>query len=141
MFPGGFIWGSATASYQVEGAVHEGGRGTTIWDTFSHTPGKVANGDTGDVADDSYHRYKEDVRLMKALGLKGCRFSVAWSRIFPTGVGAPNQAGLDYYNRFVDELLANGIQRFKTRADGRTATRRRRLRTMRDIRRASCRTV
>jgi beta-glucosidase len=114
MFPGGFIWGSATASYQVEGAVHEGGRGTTIWDTFSHTPGKVANGDTGDVADDSYHRYKEDVRLMKALGLKGCRFSVAWSRIFPTGVGAPNQAGLDYYNRFVDELLANGIQPFCT---------------------------
>jgi len=114
MFPAGFIWGSATASYQVEGGVHEGGRGTTIWDTFSHTPGKVANGDTGDMADDSYHRYKEDVALMKALGLKGCRFSVAWSRIFPTGTGAPNQQGLDYYNRVVDELLANGIQPFCT---------------------------
>jgi beta-glucosidase len=113
-FPSGFLWGSATASYQVEGGVHEGGRGTTIWDTFSHTPGKVANGDTGDVADDSYHRYKEDVALMKALGLKGCRFSVAWSRIFPNGVGSPNQAGLDYYNRVVDELLGAGIQPYCT---------------------------
>ncbi len=113
-FPGGFLWGSATASYQVEGGVHEGGRGTTIWDTFSHTPGKVANGDTGDVADDSYHRYKEDIAIMKTLGLKACRFSVAWSRIFPSGVGAPNQVGLDYYNRVVDELLANGIQPFCT---------------------------
>ncbi len=113
-FPDGFLWGSATASYQVEGGVNEGGRGTTIWDTFSHTPGKVANGDTGDVADDSYHRYKEDVALMKSLGLKGCRFSVAWSRIFPTGAGAPNQQGLDFYNRVVDELLGAGIQPFCT---------------------------
>ena len=113
-FPAGFLWGSATASYQVEGGVNEGGRGKTIWDTFSHTPGKVANGDTGDVADDSYHRYKEDVATMKALGLKGCRFSVAWSRIYPTGTGAPNQAGLDYYNRVVDELLGAGIQPYCT---------------------------
>jgi beta-glucosidase len=113
-FPSGFLWGSATASYQVEGGVNEGGRGKTIWDTFSHTPGKTANGDTGDVADDSYHRYKEDIALMKALGLTGCRFSVAWSRIFPDGAGAPNQVGLDYYNRVVDELLANGIQPYCT---------------------------
>jgi beta-glucosidase len=113
-FPKGFVWGSATASYQVEGGVNEGGRGKTIWDTFTHIPGKIAHGDTGDVADDSYHRYKEDVAVMKALGLRGCRFSVAWSRIFPTGVGAPNQAGVDYYNRVVDELLGAGIEPFCT---------------------------
>lgn len=113
-FSAGFLWGSATASYQVEGAVNEGGRGTTIWDTFSHTPGKVANGDTGDVSTDSYHRYKEDVATMKSLGLRGCRFSVAWSRIFPSGVGQPNQAGIDFYNRVVDELLGSGIQPFCT---------------------------
>jgi beta-glucosidase len=82
-FPKGFLWGSATASYQVEGAVKEDGRGVSIWDTFSHTPGKTYMGDTGDVADDSYHRYPEDIALMKALGLTACRFSVAWPRIFP----------------------------------------------------------
>jgi beta-glucosidase len=113
-FPEGFLWGSATASYQVEGAALLDGRGTTIWDTFSHTPGKVANGDTGDVADDSYHRYREDVQLMKSLGLKCCRFSVAWSRIFPTGAGAVNPQGLDHYQRFVDELLNAGIEPFCT---------------------------
>src|SRR5947209_5958880 len=84
-FPKGFLWGSATASYQVEGAVHEDGRGVSIWDTFSHTPGKTFNGDTGDVADDSYHLYKQDIALMKQLGLTACRFSVAWPRIFPNG--------------------------------------------------------
>jgi beta-glucosidase len=113
-FPHGFVWGSATASYQVEGAVHEDGRGTTIWDTFSHIPGKVHNGDTGDVADDYYHRYKEDIQLMKNLGLKGCRFSIAWSRIFPTGTGAPNQKGVDFYKRMVDELHSNGIEPYCT---------------------------
>ena len=113
-FPTGFLWGSATASYQVEGAVNEDGRGASIWDTFSHTPGKVHNGDTGDVADDSYHRYKEDIAIMKALGLKTCRFSVAWPRIFPTGSGAPNAKGLDYYHRFVDALLASGIEPYCT---------------------------
>jgi beta-glucosidase len=93
-FPDGFLWGSATASYQVEGAVGEDGRGPSIWDTFSHLPGKTHNGDTGDVADDSYHRYKEDVAIMKALGLKTCRFSVAWSRVFPNGSGtAPSMGG------------------------------------------------
>jgi beta-glucosidase len=113
-FPPGFLWGSATASYQVEGAVHEGGRGMSIWDTFSHTPGKVANGDTGDVADDFYHRYPEDIKLMQGLGLKSCRFSVAWPRIFPNGVGAPNQQGIDFYRRLVDSLLQAGITPYCT---------------------------
>ncbi len=113
-FPEGFLWGSATASYQVEGAVHEGGRGPSIWDTFSHTPGKTHNGDTGDVADDFYHRYSEDIQLMKGLGLKTFRFSVAWTRIFPNGTGAPNAPGLDFYRRMVDSLLAAGIQPFCT---------------------------
>ncbi len=113
-FPEGFLWGSATASYQVEGAVNEDGRGPSIWDTFSHTPGKTNNGDTGDVADDHYHLYKEDVQLMKALGLKTYRFSIAWPRVFPKGIGTPNPKGLDFYNRLVDELLANNIQPFCT---------------------------
>lgn len=113
-FPEGFVWGSATASYQVEGAVKEDGRGVSIWDTFSHTPGKTHNGDTGDVADDFYHRYKEDIALMKDLGLKGFRFSVAWPRAFPEGVGTPNPKGLDFYSRLVDELLRNDIQPFCT---------------------------
>jgi beta-glucosidase len=113
-FPDGFLWGSATASYQVEGAVNEDGRGPSIWDTFSHTAGKIKNDDTGDVADDHYHRYKEDVQLMKNLGLKTYRFSVAWPRVFPQGAGTPNPKGLDFYNRLVDELLANNIQPFCT---------------------------
>ncbi|MEO5904202.1 MAG: GH1 family beta-glucosidase [Gemmatimonadaceae bacterium] len=113
-FPRGFLWGSATASYQVEGAVNEDGRGPTIWDTFSHTPGKTVNGATGDIADDHYHRYKQDVQLMKALGVKAYRFSIAWSRVFPQGNGSPNPKGLDFYNRLVDELLANGIKPFAT---------------------------
>jgi beta-glucosidase len=113
-FPQGFLWGSATAAYQVEGAYNEDGRGPSIWDTFSHTPGKTNNGDTGDVANDHYHRYKEDVQLMKALGLKTYRFSVSWPRIFPQGTGTPNPKGLDFYNRLVDELLANNIQPYCT---------------------------
>jgi beta-glucosidase len=113
-FPAGFLWGTATASYQVEGAVHDDGRGPSVWDTFSHTPGKVVNNATGDVADDHYHRYKEDVQLMKALGVKVYRFSIAWPRVFPQGAGTPNPKGLDFYNRLVDELLANGIQPFAT---------------------------
>ena len=113
-FPQGFLWGSATASYQVEGAVKEDGRGTTIWDTFSHTPGKTHNGDTGDVADDSYHRYPEDIAIMKDLGLKTCRFSIAWSRIFPTGTGQPNQKGVDHYRKFADALHTAGIEPFCT---------------------------
>jgi len=113
-FPKGFLWGTATASYQIEGAVDEDGRGPSIWDTFAHTPGKIADGSTGDVAVDHYHRYKEDVQLMKALGAKSYRFSIAWPRVFPQGTGAPNPKGLDFYNRLVDELLANGIKPFAT---------------------------
>src|ERR1700681_714314 len=113
-FPKGFLWGSATASYQVEGAVNEDGRGPSIWDTFSRIPGKVVNNATGDVADDHYHRYKEDVQLMKSLGVKSYRFSLAWPRVFPKGSGAPNPKGLDFYNRLVDELLANDIQPYAT---------------------------
>ena len=108
-FPDDFIWGVSTASYQIEGAVREGGRGASIWDTFSHTPGKVANGDTGDVACDHYNRYQEDVRLMGELGVGAYRFSVAWPRIFPEGRGRPKRAGLDFYERLVDELLAADI--------------------------------
>jgi beta-glucosidase len=109
-FPKGFLWGSATASYQVEGAVHEDGRGETIWDRFSHSPAKIRGAATGDVACDHYHRYKEDITLMKQLGMKSCRFSIAWSRIQPTGRGAANQRGLDHYSRVVDTLLAAGIR-------------------------------
>src|SRR5690242_15221626 len=98
-FPDGFLWGCATASYQIEGAVHEDGRGQTIWDVFAHTPGKIADGDTGDVACDSYHRYGEDIALLKDLGVKTYRLSLAWSRIFPDGRGTTNQKGIDYYNR------------------------------------------
>ncbi|HEV2576323.1 MAG TPA: GH1 family beta-glucosidase [Acidobacteriaceae bacterium] len=113
-FPQGFLWGSATASYQVEGAVREDGRGPTIWDTFCHMAGAVAAGDTGDVSTDYYHRYKQDIALMKELGLRSYRFSIAWSRIFPAGTGAPNPKGLDFYSHVVDELLANGIEPFCT---------------------------
>jgi beta-glucosidase len=114
LFPKGFLWGTATASYQVEGAVAEDGRAPSVWDAFSHAPGKVVNDATGDVADDHYHRYKEDVQLMKALGVRAYRFSIAWPRVFPRGSGQPNPKGLDFYNRLVDELLANGIQPFAT---------------------------
>ena len=113
-FPVGFLWGSATASYQVEGAVHEGGRGASVWDTFSHTPGKTFHGDTGDVADDFYHLYPKDIVSMKELGLKTFRFSVAWSRIFPQGTGRPNQQGVDFYKRLTDALLAAGIEPYCT---------------------------
>ncbi len=113
-FPADFLWGCATASYQIEGAVKDDGRGATIWDVFAHTPGRVANGDTGDVACDSYHRYNEDIALLKGLGVKAYRMSIAWSRIFPDGRGTPNQKGLDYYNRVVDALLAAGITPFVT---------------------------
>ena len=113
-FPKGFLWGSATASYQVEGAVNEDGRGPSIWDTFSHTPGKTDKGDTGDVADDHFHLYKEDIALMKDLGLKTYRFSVAWPRIYPTGRGQVNPKGFDFYERMLDTLLAAGIEPYCT---------------------------
>ncbi|GIG41508.1 GH1 family beta-glucosidase [Cellulomonas phragmiteti] len=109
-FPADFLWGSATASYQIEGAAHEDGRGPSIWDTFSHTPGKVLNGDTGDVAVDHYHRVPQDVAIMQDLGLQAYRFSIAWSRVLPTGTGEVNQAGLDFYSDLVDRLIAAGIK-------------------------------
>jgi beta-glucosidase len=108
-FPANFRWGVSTASYQIEGAVAEDGRGTSIWDTFSHEPGRVADGSTGDVACDHYHRYREDVALMAGLGAGGYRFSIAWPRVRPTGTGAANPAGLAFYDRLVDELLGHGI--------------------------------
>ncbi|MDC7224770.1 MAG: GH1 family beta-glucosidase [Spirochaetales bacterium] len=113
-FPRDFIWGAATASYQIEGAYNEDGRGMSTWDTFSRIPGKVVNGDTGDKACDHYHRYKEDVALMKELGLKHYRFSLSWSRILPNGEGQVNRKGLDFYSDLVDELLAAGIEPFIT---------------------------
>lgn len=114
MFPKEFVWGAATASYQIEGAWNEDGKGLSIWDEFSHTPGKVRNGDTGDVACDHYHRYKEDVALMKQLGLKGYRFSISWPRVLPNGTGQVNEAGIQFYSNLVDELLANGIEPYAT---------------------------
>ncbi|WP_445191862.1 GH1 family beta-glucosidase [Sphingomonas sp. Tas61C01] len=113
-FPKDFRWGCATAAYQIEGAVKEDGRGQTNWDVFSHTPGRVANNDTGDVACDSYHRYAEDTELLKALGVNSYRMSIAWSRIFTTGRGKPNQMGIDYYNKVVDGLLSAGIRPYVT---------------------------
>ncbi|MFI8435826.1 GH1 family beta-glucosidase [Streptomyces sp. NPDC079020] len=108
-FPAGFVWGAATAAYQVEGAAAENGRTPSIWDTFSRTPGKVRNGDTGDIAADHYHRYRDDVALMSRLGLKAYRFSVSWSRVQPTGRGPAVERGLDFYRKLVDELLEAGI--------------------------------
>ena len=108
-FPPDFLWGASTASYQIEGAVDEGGRGPSIWDTFSHTPGKIARGDHGDVACDHYHRYREDVELLRELGVGVYRFSVAWPRIQPDGKGPANAEGLDFYQRLVDELLRAGV--------------------------------
>jgi beta-glucosidase len=113
-FPKGFHWGSATASYQIEGGWQADGKGESIWDRFSHTPGKVKSGHTGDVACDSYHRFPEDVALLREMGLGSYRFSIGWPRIQPTGRGPANQAGLDYYARLVDALLAAGIRPFPT---------------------------
>jgi len=108
-FPLGFIWGASTAAYQIEGAAASDGKGPSIWDTFSHTPGKVRGGDTGDIACDSYHRYREDVALMASLGLTSYRFSISWPRIQPGGRGPANARGLDYYRRLLDELDEHGI--------------------------------
>jgi beta-glucosidase len=113
-FPSDFVWGAATASYQIEGAVDEDGRGESVWDRFSATPGKVRNGDSGAIACDFYHRYRDDVALMRKLGLDAFRFSVAWPRVLPEGRGRVNEAGLDFYDRLVDELLANGITPYAT---------------------------
>lgn len=114
VFPEDFVWGAATASYRIEGAANEDGRGESIWDRFSHTPGNVDNGDTGDIAADHYHRWKEDIKIMKEIGLHAYRFSVAWPRIFPTGRGQVIEKGLDFYRRLVDGLLDAGIQPYGT---------------------------
>lgn len=108
------VWGVATASYQVEGGWQEGGKGLSIWDAFAHTPGRIMNGDTGDVACDQYHRFEEDVRLMRALGVGAYRFSTAWARIVPDGKGKANPEGIAFYNRLIDCLLAHGIQPWVT---------------------------
>ena len=108
-FPTNFFWGAGTSAYQIEGATQEDGRGRTIWDDFARTPGKTFQGETGDTAVDHYHRFKEDVALMKELGITSYCFSIAWSRIFPDGVGTMNNAGLDFYQRLIDTLLAHDI--------------------------------
>lgn len=113
-FPDNFVWGAATASYQIEGAWDKHGKGESIWDRFSHTPGKILNGDTGDVANDHYHNWRKDIALMKKLGLKAYRFSISWPRILPRGRGRINHKGIDFYNKLVDGLLAAGITPFAT---------------------------
>jgi beta-glucosidase len=113
-FPGDFVFGTATASYQIEGAVDQDGRAPSVWDTFSHTPGKVKHGHNGDVACDHYERYPEDVQLMRELGLHAYRFSIAWPRVIPQGRGKVNEAGLDFYSRLVDTLLEADITPFPT---------------------------
>ncbi|GEM49025.1 GH1 family beta-glucosidase [Deinococcus cellulosilyticus] len=114
VFPRTFKWGTATAAYQIEGAAHEDGRGISIWDVFSYTPGNVKKGDSGDVACDHYHRYAEDFRLMKDLGMNSYRLSIAWPRILPKGRGEVNEKGLAFYDHLIDELLKHGIEPFVT---------------------------
>lgn len=109
-FPSGFLWGAATSAYQIEGSPLADGAGQSIWHRFAHTPGKMANGETGDIACDHYNRWREDVEIMRALGLKAYRFSISWSRIFPEGKGRINERGLDHYERLVDALLDAGIE-------------------------------
>jgi beta-glucosidase len=113
-FPADFVFGAATAAYQIEGAVHADGRGESVWDRFAASPDKIRAGDTGEIACDFYHRYPEDIALMREIGLDAFRFSVAWPRVVPEGRGSVNQAGLDFYDRLVDELLAAGIEPFAT---------------------------
>jgi beta-galactosidase len=115
LFPDKFVWGAATSSYQIEGATHEGGRGVSIWDTFCQEPGKISDGSNGDLACDHYHRFREDVKLMKELGLQAYRFSIAWPRIFPNGNDdKPNSLGIHFYNQLIDELLKNDIEPWVT---------------------------
>jgi len=113
-FPKNFFWGTATAAYQIEGAWNEDGKGESIWDRFAHSPGKIRNGDTGDIACDSYHRWREDIALMRAMNLNSYRFSISWPRIQPAGSGPANSKGLDYYSRLVDALLEARIRPFVT---------------------------
>lgn len=109
IFPKEFIWGTATSAYQIEGGFQEDGKGESVWDRFTHLPGKIKNGDNGDVACDHYHRYEQDVQLLKDLGVKSYQFSISWPRIFPDGVGPPNPKGLDFYRKLIHRLIENGI--------------------------------
>ena len=109
-FPEGFLWGSASAAYQIEGGWQEGGKGMTNWDAFVRIPGKTYKGTTGDVAVDHYHRYKEDIALMAEMGLKTYRFSVSWARIYPEGTGKVNEEGIAFYENIIDECLKYGIE-------------------------------
>ena len=108
-YPQGFRWGTATSSYQIEGAAAEDGKGESIWDQYCRQPGKIIHGDRGETADDHYHRWKSDVALLKELNIEAYRFSISWPRIYPDGKGKVNAKGLDFYNRLVDELLNAGI--------------------------------
>src|SRR4030081_973197 len=108
-FPDGFLWGSATSAYQIEGSPLADGAGPSIWQRFAHSPGRTTNGDTGDIACDHYRRFRDDVKLMSELGLQADRFSISWSRILPQGTGAVNMRGLDFYEQLVDALLAANI--------------------------------
>ena len=113
-FPKDFLWGAATAAYQIEGAAYEDGKGLSVWDAFCRKENAIWNNHNGDVACDHYHRFQEDVGLMQQIGLKAYRFSISWPRVLPTGTGQINPAGLDFYDKLVDELLAAGIQPFAT---------------------------
>ena len=113
-FPDDFLWGAATSAYQIEGSPLADGAGPSIWQRFAHTPGMMANGDNGDIACDHYNRMESDVALMKKMGLKAYRFSIAWGRVMPNGKGAVNQKGLDFYARLVDTLITNGIEPLAT---------------------------
>ena len=115
-FPDGFLWGVSSSAYQIEGAWNEDGKGPSIWDWFSHLPGKTARGENGDTACDHYHRWKEDLDLLRALGVGAYRFSVSWPRVIPEGRGAVHPAGLDFYDRLVDGLLERGIEPFPTQS-------------------------
>ncbi len=109
-FPENFMWGAASASYQVEGAYLEDGKGINIWDAYSQEGGKIAHGENGNIACDHYHRFREDVKIMREMGIKNYRFSISWTRILPDGTGRVNERGLKFYSDLVDELLANGIE-------------------------------
>ncbi|CAK7326180.1 unnamed protein product, partial [Dovyalis caffra] len=113
-FPKGFVFGTASSAFQYEGAVKEDGRGPSVWDAFSHTFGKIIDFSNADVAVDQYHRFDEDIKLMKDMGMDAYRFSISWSRIFPNGTGKINQAGVDHYNKFINALLAQGIEPYVT---------------------------
>src|SRR3989475_1793164 len=113
-FPAGFLFGTATAAYQIEGGHDADGKGPSIWDTFCRRPGAISTGETGDIACDHYHRWREDVGLLRGLGCNAYRLSISWPRVLPVGSGAVNEAGLAFYDRLIDELLANGVRPFVT---------------------------